>query len=1415
MIQEKRDDLERFIREQLIGPGGTGYRFLDMRDKDHWPEKIDKPLEYNNELINTVPAAIYSTGILFPVDDSKNLTDETPKPENADGLADDSAPLENGELDPDEDTSNDEDERPEVEVDAQSLNQMYPNTVGLTVCLDKKVVKDNDLEIIVSGRYYSKLLVHDLHEVGVLLEQNASVFRNFLERLPEGDIIRASIQIGAHKGIHFIHYLGTPALVTPIKNRMRELADELRISLGTEGEREYRSLEKFKEKLFNQIRSNVSPASQEGQAIIEKLKAIEDLESTISHITDLVAIYDSREYGIWRSAPFQVIRTMPIPEHAGRKFICSHKDTPDLKDLVLEQYANDRWASLSMNLQFSEHTKGGGDKDKIFLKVQLLNTSTHFRKEDTRNGKSYFSLANEEVNSRCFFGISIEVKSAYLAPYRDPQVPPKEKYNEDEVSRYIYRQFKDYGIGHGCSVTWNKQSGKRSVRTEYIPTQETPDIDPIPKKNLFQLQSSGLYEPAPYFDNAAFLQFKWLSNFSTTTDQELIEGLLSFVDIYKEWALSQKDEQNIEISKQIREGCLKDQERMEKNIRSLLVGADGKEALLCFRLMNAAMFMQLWHADKAKKDKVGAFVNATDFKGFTATFYEEANDNIYASDVPAAWRPFQLAFILLNLDGIFQRQDDPDWKARNEWVDLVWFPTGGGKTEAYLGLIALTIINRRRLHKEKGGGTAVIMRYTLRLLTTQQFQRATLLIMALELIRRWQTYQLGDEPIYIGMYVGRGSLPNNLKTNDHSNDKRGLYEEYVEIDRAQRDGKMFRSRIPITSCPWCGHELKPIRFKEGSTSNVFEYKRILLSCSRPGGKCSFAIPPFGNRTDQGPIPVGLCDEEIYQHPPALLFGTVDKFAQLAHKVSPHHNKRGGDSRRFFGKGNWETERNIGNGYLTPDLIIQDELHLMMGPLGSAVALFESAIDQLCTRTVDGKKIRPKVISSTATTRNTDLQIMALFDRKVNLFPKPGVNCDDSFFAFYKRSASDKEGHDVQYISKRKYMGILPTGRTQMWMQFRLSAILFTHRAMYEIKQLQDNYPTDAHAYSKEMCETFDYYHTVLSYFNSLREVGKTESQINTYLIKEIRRVLTKVLRQGKLMYCLYTYESTFKDGELTGRLSGEKVMAEMEKINKPWIPAQRFAHIVDDHINKGRTPLDFVIATNMISVGLDISRFNTIIMNCMPRNIAEYIQASSRVARDKQGIVITVHHPFRSRDISHYEHFVEFHEKMYSYVEPISITPFTWKALERYLPLYIATIIRHMGGFEDKMAANTPITDHIRKHLTDLLLRYFKERKESLHKLTDIDTSLKQLLDDDNIGNIKKLVDRAINDWNTAYNKANADDADLVFSDKYNTSTSARGQEQLYVEMDAYEGSIHSGLWRVPQSLRVVDPEAVIRIEQK
>ena len=1424
-IIEKRNSLERFIREQTLGPGINGYRYVDIEDETLVNQNLigEAPINYSSEILDIVPAAIYSTGILFP-DEITEDGDSSCQQEI----------INNEIISKDEESENDSQDFSGQDLESSDtieLNQQFPKTMGLTCCLGNNFLEKGSIEFKVHFRYYQKLKQDKEgkfnNKYGLLCEVNLEEIQKFIVKYELNSFIIRSV----NENYFLILSKLSPEEITQIKTRIRDIQKQIAEMLFEEANlkstipqltKSSCYLSNLKSSIYYELKNTITNDDVRNK-LYEVTQKIEIVESITDHFRNLLDVY-SGGYGLWQSAP--ILKTVRIEnikfEKQNRKISylynkpneavnisVIHDDgtiTKELKDLFRFNLdaKNLDYASLSANVQISRDSRK--ESNQIFLKIQLINTSIAYKKEETR----FYSVFNELVNQKSFFGVNLSLENKFLISYNNHAYQPdkENKYSEDTTTSFIYDQFKDFAIGHGCSVKWNLTSETKIVETEYLPFCETPDIDPIPRdksKNSVTDKMVGLVSPL-FLENSKSQEFKWLSVFSDASNNDVVNGLNDFVDSYGNWIeLKRKDGkyqgEYSGIAKQELNKCEEDYQRMKKNIANFLSGISNKERLDSFRLMNAAMFMQLWHSIKAKDDKVIPLMNQDDFTYFNSEFYIRVDDKLFPPYTQSAgWRAFQLAFILLNLDGIFKSDADINWDKRNNWVDLVWFPTGGGKTEAYLGLIALTIINRRKEFKEKGGGTAAIMRYTLRLLTMQQFQRATLLIMALELIRRWGDYGLGIEPISIGLWVGNNSLPNKLLHNPNDRNKDSLLSEFEKINKGEKN------KIPLDKCPWCGSSLKgETTTHSDTTASVFEKDRLHLICSN-NQKCAFSFGkgrPSYRKVFQGPIPICLSDETIYQHPPTLLFGTVDKFAQLAHKINGTVKGRNSDSRRIFGTGNWEQGKPH-DGYLPPDLIIQDELHLLLGPLGSAVALFESAVDQLCTRE-DGT--RPKIISSTATTRNTQFQIAALFDRKVNLFPKSGVECDDSFFAFYRRRFKSTDDKIPEYLSKRKYIGVLPTGRTQIWMQMRLAAIIMTHRAIFELKELGEKNPIEFDSY-QNFEKAMDYYHTTISYFNSLKEVGKTQSQVQTYILKELRRVFSRVVRPQKLMHSIYTY-GPIQESELTGRLSGEEVKNELKNVETKWNAKNRFANIQNKELVRGKVPPEFVVATNMISVGIDVSRFNTIIMNSMPRNTAEYIQASSRVGRNDYGLVLTVHHPFRARDISHYEKFIEFHEKMYSYVEPISITPFTQKAVERYMGLYLATMIRHTTRFTERFSASdiSSISETELLNIVSDLTSYFEGRKI---RMSGYDNLISNLLKQENIVQIKRWIEEAFSEWKEESNRNLAANKTFVFNNKSARSTPP--QEQLYVDIEEYEGNIHSKKWQVPMSLRVIEPEAAIKI---
>ena len=1352
MIITKRNSLEKFLREQLIGPGGCNYQYTVKHDEKE--EEFDPDLSFG-EVVNTTPGSLYSSAILFPkkaqIDNPVQPTISEVETNDIDGNDD--------EVDDDNDNDTVDNIREQLNVDHQedidALGRRFPNRFGISCCLDEKKVNDK-LCITISGRYYRQV------KCAASLRIKIDDIEGFQQFINDPEYKRLIGQLVAIDGNAIKIVMGIkPDDLKSKKESLREVNKYFckKIATNTDGtlcniyddanfNPDYRFLSAYKERLFLKLNNFDINGNYTSAARVDEIKAkiqkVEKYETYLSYMEDVLGVFDTRAFGFWEAVNFK--KTLDLSDiDLASKRVFKAEDYPALKNIVkviLRSSEDEESKEVSLSLDvWLQAIKSNG---KIYLKVLLVNSSTPVVTKE----RSFFSIVTKSVNERSFFGVTINISSPHLLEYHKDNTYDA---NDEEANalRYLYRNIKDYGVGHLCSVNWGRVDGVMNVWSEFLPAVETPDVEPIPQnKKEAILEKDGNKYAKPYLESSQCLQFKWLSVFSDATNEEIVASLFDFVETYKQW-IDNLDAKDNSIAQKNKDLCEHDYLRIKNNIKDFLVDPD---KLLSFRLMNAAMFMQLWHNTADNKAKV------KNERNLSYDFYrEKADDTTIFKGMHAAWRPFQLAFILLNLDGIFQRNKNEVWTERNELVDLVWFPTGGGKTEAYLGIIALTIINRRRTQGVQGGGTAAIMRYTLRLLTTQQFQRALRLIMALEKIRLWNDprYKLGENDISIGLFVGKGSLPN---TNQE------LIDETNNWD--QTHGK-----IPLDTCPWCGSEIQPVR--RGGEQH--------FRCSNL--KCSFGR--------MKKLPVCLCDEHIYNNPPTLLFGTVDKFAQLAHKVDNDHAEK--NSRRIFGEE---------LGCLPPDLIIQDELHLLLGPLGSAVSLFECAIDQLCTREDEhGNIVRPKIISSTATTRNTSLQIRALYDRKVSIFPKSGTDYDDSFFAFYKRFKKENDS-DWTFLAKRKYIGVLPTGRTQMTTQIRLAAILFVHRAIFELENIDK-------LNEKDFIKAADYYYTVISYFNSLREVGKTDAQFYQEFTKYTRRLFKRVLRHSHMLECLYVYNDHFRKSELTGRLTGEEAVKELDNVqNQTWDPIKRLPY--QDEQNKwqrAKNPADMILATNMISVGLDVSRFNTIIMNSMPRNIAEYIQASSRVARDKEGLVLTLHSPFNQRDVSHFEKFREFHEKLYYYVEPISITPFSPKSVERFLPLYLAAIIRQKYANLGNRKCAGNITKELSVELKTYLKRYFERRAERSAMLPEQEASI---LTPKMLTIIKQQIDKCIDIW---LEEAQRHGENLVyFISRYGRGNNNTEEVSLFASPEDFEGNTPADKWLVPNALRVIEPESVIHV---
>ena len=810
---------------------------------------------------------------------------------------------------------------------------------------------------------------------------------------------------------------------------------------------------------------------------------------------------------------------------------------------------------------------------------------------------------------------------------------------EEQIQELNYFNHREFAVGHQVSVRAEQCTDDprraRRLKTEFIPLFEQPDTEyPVPVNNS---EIEGI-----------ILDMKQLADMP---DDKLFETLEILPEAYSRWIQNQHMEIEKrelsdlrEIAVNVLDTCKITQKRILEGIRIL---RDNEDALEAFRFSNRAMHLQRIH---------------TVFSEHTRSGKEKALEEL---DIPEhrSWRLFQLAFILINLPALADL-NHPDRSSDSSAIaDLLWFPTGGGKTEAYLGLTAFAIAIRRLQGNVSGlvgsDGVTVLMRYTLRLLTLQQFQRSAALICAAEYIRRDKISEgdqrWGETPFRIGLWVGKRTTPN--KTSE-SNEAILREKGHAQASNFSYSG----SPDQLTSCPWCGRKLNA-----HTDIDVELYSkgrsRTLLYCSDPLGSCDFSRR---KSPDEG-IPVLVVDEEIYRLMPSLVIATVDKFAQIPWKgpvqmlfgqVDKYCPRHGFTTSELHCKTSHQKAGNLPavkvreHGDLRPpDLIIQDELHLISGPLGTLVGLYETAIDELCSWEANSKRIRPKLIASTATIRLAEDQIKKVFARSASVFPTPGISIEDNFFSRRIQPTRDNPG--------RLYMGVNACGE-----RIKIILIRVYLAFMAAAKCLHNKYGKDA-----------DPYMTLVGYFNSIRELGGmrrlVEDDITSRLYRMDRRGLCR--RKYPIIEELTSRKTATDIPRILDRLEQihpVEVVTEEEPDERP--------DRVKKKVYKGR-PIDVLLATNMISVGVDVKRFGLMIVTGQPKTTAEYIQATSRIGRHNPGIVCTVYNWTRPRDLSHYERFEHYHDTFYKHVEAITVTPFSPRALDRGLSGILVGLIRLAG----------------------------------------------------------------------------------------------------------------------------------------
>ena len=769
-----------------------------------------------------------------------------------------------------------------------------------------------------------------------------------------------------------------------------------------------------------------------------------------------------------------------------------------------------------------------------------------------RVGKSLFEARLECV-----------VERGELVEY--PRIDPSLLTEEEQELELQYREQRIHAVGHGAAADWDVQPGQAArIWSDFMPEAEVP----------MMTVDTG--------DDDVVLDLACLA------DSPMTDELARFADGYADWIGEQRRVASELATPGERATANRICDRMSVALERMrgcveMLRTDPL-AVESFRIANRAMLDQMHQTDR-----VAGRVNESG---------------------RYRWRPFQLAFLLTVMESAIREDDE-----YRDVLDLIWFPTGGGKTEAYLGLIAFLIVWRRLKYPDSGGGTVALMRYTLRLLTRQQFERAARMVCALELIRRRDAARLGEAPIDIGIWVGGEISPN------------GFHQAQELVEEIRGGNAESRYGLLLERCPWCGAPFDAGRsYRAGEDDFSFH-------CVAEG--CGFGA-------DERPLPCNVVDDALYRRPPSLLIGTIDKFARTAWE------ERTG---AFFG---------AGTDSRPPELVIQDELHLITGPLGSVAGLYEAGLETLLVQ----RGVRPKYVASTATIRMAEEQVRRLYGRDLAVFPPPGLSHGDSCFA---RTDRERPG--------RLYVGYLAPMLDQQHCFAPLAAALLAA-------------PGTLFGGAADREELLDAWWTQVVYHGSLKGVGNSHNAFVTD-VREFGRRLVGEREEERESGAGAESDALGGESDETARRFPDARIAQLTSRRTAEENAETFLRLAIPR--EDENCLDAVLATNMVSVGLDVARLALMIVNGQPLTTAEYIQATSRVGRaDVPGLVFTNYYRHQARSLSHYESFRPYHESFYRFVEPSSVTPFTHQVRSRALHAALVIAVRHAcAGLRGNKSAGT------------------------------------------------------------------------------------------------------------------------------
>ena len=748
----------------------------------------------------------------------------------------------------------------------------------------------------------------------------------------------------------------------------------------------------------------------------------------------------------------------------------------------------------------------------------------------------------------------------------------------------LYRDYPTFAVGHGCSADWLPLEGAATtIRGHYFPSHEVPSVTP---------------DITDEAGNRLDVSMATLAGLDGADDP--FESLDRLAIAYKDW-ISRRRKDIVVLSERHRKTAIEHLRDCETALARIRIGIElirsNKDVMRAFQYANESVLRQQTDTPTNTRKIV-----------LTKSGQRQIDPRPPTPTNKGKWRPFQIGFLLATLAST-ANEDDPDRDA----VELIFFPTGGGKTEAYQALIAFSLFLQRLRGADQRVGA--MMRYTLRLLTTQQFTRAASLICSMELIRR--LHNVPSPSFSIGIWVGSSVTPS--KRDD-------ALKELKQLLRNRTDDHRFL----LTRCPYCSTDFGRVNaakngvaawpaFRESTSPFTGGKKTVVFVC--PDETCPF-------HDEKSPLPVWIIDEDIYEQRPSLVIATVDKFAQVAFR---------GDVGCIFG-----LDENGNRVYSPPSLIVQDELHLISGPLGTMVGIYEWLFEEFCIdRRKGATQSKPKIVCSTATIRNYKSQIRSLFARQTaNLFPPHGISIEDSFFARYAR---DSEG-DLEH--GRLYVGVLGTSlRSTQDLQVRVTAALLQAPKSLPINQQ-------------------DPWYTLMSFFNRISDIGTTFNLIHI----QVRAYLLSIWSRKGIDHesGLRRYLNSKAILELTSRVKNADLPKTIDQL---------FKAVGDD-------PVDTCLASNIIEVGVDIPRLSLMTIVGQPKTTSQYIQVTGRVGRlwqERPGLIVTIYPPRRPRDRSHFEKFRAFHQRLYASVEPTSVTPFSTPAMERALHAVIVGYTRNFG----------------------------------------------------------------------------------------------------------------------------------------